>query len=314
MITSASSSSERKSVTRPASRRRAVEIARETLRRRGEPGVFGKMRAVRRIMVEQRQRPGAARRERDRVDIEARHGSGRERGIVHQIAVVKLLHRRDGARRRMRHGRELAVAPDEHVAGAVRHAGMEQRDVRLDGGQQHDRIVIAERIVDHAPVRPVREDVGADQPAQRHERHALLGRLHRGVERRAGRILHPDGPAEDRGSEARRQAELAEADGRGFQRLDTAGADQQFGLQARGRQRDQVQPLHAAPDQRARRLHRHAGGFARHDQHRSRRELTRSLHRRLSQWSASQYSGVCLITRSEPARNLPVAPSRAAAS
>ena len=102
--------------------------------------------------------------------------------------------------------------PIEHVAGAVRHAGMEQRDVRLDRRQQHDRIVIAERIVDHAPVRPVLEDVGADQPAQRHERHALLGRLHGGVERRAGRVLHADGPAEDRGGEARRRAELAEAD------------------------------------------------------------------------------------------------------
>ena len=34
-------------------------------------------------------------------------------------------------------------------------------------------------------------------------------------------------------------AELAEADRGGFQRLDAARADQQVGLQARGRQRDQ---------------------------------------------------------------------------
>ena len=62
-------------------------------------------------------------------------------------------------------------------------------------------------------------------------------------------------------------AELAEADRGCFQRLDAARADQQVGLQGRGRQRDQVQPLHAAADQRAGRRHRHAGAFARHRQH-----------------------------------------------
>ena len=73
-------------------------------------------------------------------------------------------------------------------------------------------------------------------------------------------------PAVTAAVKARRRAELAEADGRGFQRLDAAGADQQIGLQARRRQRDEVQPLDAAPDQRARRFHRHAGHFARHHQ------------------------------------------------
>ena len=62
-------------------------------------------------------------------------------------------------------------------------------------------------------------------------------------------------PAEDRRGEARRRPELAEAHRRGLQRLDAAGADQQVGLQARGRQRDQVQPFHAAADQRAGRRH-----------------------------------------------------------
>ncbi len=38
-------------------------------------------------------------------------------------------------------------------------------------------------------------------------------------------------------------------------------------LQGRGRQRDQMQALDAAADQRARRRHRHARGFARHRQH-----------------------------------------------
>ena len=56
-------------------------------------GLYGsysdeQMRAVRRIMVEQLQRPGAARRDRNRLDIEARHGRGGERRVVHQIAII----------------------------------------------------------------------------------------------------------------------------------------------------------------------------------------------------------------------------------
>ncbi len=50
-------------------------------------------------------------------------------------------------------------------------------------------------------------------------------------------------------------------------RLDAARADQQVRLQARGRQRDQRQPLDAAPDQRPRRRHGDAGALARHRQH-----------------------------------------------
>ena len=85
---------------------------------------------------------------------------------------------------------ELALAPDPDIAVPVGHRRVEQRDIGLDRRQQHDRVVVAERIVDHLPVRPVLEHVGADQSAQRHERHALLGGLEAGVQRRAGRILH----------------------------------------------------------------------------------------------------------------------------
>ena len=74
-------------------------------------------------------------------------------------------------------------------------------------------------------------------------------------------------PDLDRGGEARRRPEFAEADGGGLERLDAAGADQQVGLQARGRQRDQMQAPDAAPDQRARRRHGHARHVARHRQH-----------------------------------------------
>ena len=214
-------------------------------------------------MVRQRQRPGAARLDRDRLDIEAGQSAGGEQRIAQQIAVVNFLHGDDGLLRRMRHGDKFALGADENIAGAVGHRRVKQDDVGRERRQQHDRIVIAERIVDDFPVRPMRQHVGADQPAQRHERHALLGGLELRVQRRAGGVEHADRAGEDRGGEARRRAEFAEADGGGLQRLDAAGADQQIRLQGRGRQRDQMQPLDAAPDQRPRRRHWHARGLSR---------------------------------------------------
>ena len=105
------------------------------------------------------------------------------------------------------------------------------------------------------------------RPAQRHERHALLGGLELRMQRRAGGVHHADRAGEDRRREARRRAEFAEADRGRFQRLDAAGADQQVRLQGRCRQRDQMQSLDAAPDQRARRRHGDARRFTRHRQH-----------------------------------------------
>ena len=122
-------------------------------------------------------------------------------------------------------------------------------------------------IVDDLPVRPMREHVGADEPAQRHEGDAFFRRLERGMDRRAGRVLDGDAACRRRRREARRRSEFAEAHRRRLDRRDAAGADQQIGLQARGRQRDQVQPPDAAPDQRPRRRHGHARDVARHRQH-----------------------------------------------
>ena len=45
-----------------------------------------------------------------------------------------------------------------------------------------------------------------------------------------------------------------------------------LGLITRRQMSDQMQLFHAAADQRARRLHRHAGGFARHHHHRAVRD------------------------------------------
>ena len=218
-------------------------------------------------MVGQAERPAAVRRHRDPVHIEARQSAGREHGIVEQIAVDELLHGDHGLCPRMGHGGELALAADPDIAGAVGHGRVHQHHVGLDRRQQHDRIVRAERIVDHPPVRPVNENVGADDAAQRHERHALLRRLERCMQSRAGRVLHADGRRRDRGDKPRRRSELAEAHGGCLEHADAAGADQEIGLQARGRQRHQMEVLHAAADQGACRFHRHAGDLARHRQH-----------------------------------------------
>src|SRR6266567_4453947 len=113
-ITSARSSSGRKSMSGGAfGVDVAVEVAREALRCRGKLGVFGKMRAVSRVVVEQRQRPSATRRHGDGLDIEARHGAGGEKRVFEQIALVNLLHGCDRVRSRMGHGHQLAVAADE---------------------------------------------------------------------------------------------------------------------------------------------------------------------------------------------------------
>ena len=116
-------------------------------------------------MVGKPERPSAFRRHRDRVHVEAAERAGRERGIVEQVSVVKLFHRHHRLRRGVRHGRELAIAADPDVAVAIGERRVEQRDVGLDRRQQHDRIVVTERIVDDLPVLATREHVGADQPA-----------------------------------------------------------------------------------------------------------------------------------------------------
>src|SRR3954447_26081786 len=91
-MTSARRSSGRKSMSGGAlGVDMAVEIARKALRRCGKLGVLGQVRAVGRIVVEQRQRPGAARRNREGLDVKTRHRAGGEKRIFQQVAVVQLL-------------------------------------------------------------------------------------------------------------------------------------------------------------------------------------------------------------------------------
>jgi hypothetical protein len=104
----------------------------------------------------------------------------------------------------------------------------------------------------------VGEEVGADHPAQRHERHALDAGEQAGVNRGTGRVHHPQAAVTDGLRESRRGAVLAERDRRGLDRRDAARADQHVGLDAARRQADEVQPLRAAPHERARRRNRDA--------------------------------------------------------
>src|SRR6202011_3311026 len=67
-----------------------IEITGKAFRRRGEPGVFGEMRLVGGIMVGQRQRPGAARRDRDRFQIKPAERAGGEQRVFEQIRLVQL--------------------------------------------------------------------------------------------------------------------------------------------------------------------------------------------------------------------------------
>jgi hypothetical protein len=110
------------------------------------------------------------------------------------------------------------------------------------------------------------QDIRADKPAQRHEWHAFFRCLQRRMQRRAGGVLHFDRARFDGGREARRRTKLTEAHRARFKRFDTAGADQQISLQARGWQCHEVYAFHTTPYERAGRRHRHARNLARHHQ------------------------------------------------
>src|SRR6516164_8901355 len=127
-ITFASSSSLRKFVSGGAPLMDVpIEIAGETLGRRGELGVFGQVRRVGGVMVRQRQRPGAARRDRDRFQIKAAERAGGEQRILEQICLVQFLDRDDRLGGGVRHQREVALLADPHVAVAVGEWRVEQR-------------------------------------------------------------------------------------------------------------------------------------------------------------------------------------------
>ena len=108
-----------------------------------------------------------------------------------------------------------------------------------------------ERIVDHAPVGPVAHQVGAENAAQRQERHALLGRLQPGMEHRAGGVPELDPAGLDRGRRSAAPAPCSPSVTAAVSTLrNAARADQQVGLKAELRHADQMQLARPPPDQR----------------------------------------------------------------
>src|SRR5689334_23475147 len=74
-----------------------VEIATETLLGRGAAGVFGKVRAICRIALGERKRPGAALGNRHRLDVEGRDGAGGGGDVGEEVAFDHFLDRDEGA-------------------------------------------------------------------------------------------------------------------------------------------------------------------------------------------------------------------------
>ena len=125
-----------------------------------------KVRRIGRIVVRQRQGCCAAGSDRNRIDVEARQGARCEMHVREQVRLVNPFHGDNGVRRCIRHRRELALSADPDVAVAIGHRRMKQGDIRPDRREQNDRVVLAEGIVDHAPVGPVLGQIRSDQPAQ----------------------------------------------------------------------------------------------------------------------------------------------------
>ena len=232
-----------------------VEVVPEALFGLGRLRVQPQVRAVGRVAAAQPDRPGSLARLRDGRHVQRRDRPGGRAIVGQQVVVTDRLDGHERHARRVRHRHELPAHADPDVAVAIGHGCVEEGDVGLDRGQQQDGIACFERVVDHPPVAAVGLDVRAQDPAQRNERHALLGRLQAGVDGRAGRVADRDEAARDGLAEARSQAVFAERHRRCLDDADAAGADQQVGLQAGLRHGDQLQIADASPDQRAHGCH-----------------------------------------------------------
>ena len=194
-----------------------LEIGRKPASRPRGAGVGGDVRGVGLVFVEQRDRPGAAFGDGDRFDVGGADDAGGEAFVLEQVAGHHALDRDQDALGGVREGGEFAPPADPDIAGFVGHDGMEGGDVGREGGEQDDLVRLgAERVLDDLPVRPMREEVAAQDAAQRHEGNALLRRLQHGVDGGAGRVEHAQAAAGDGGGEAGGKPGLAEADGAGL--------------------------------------------------------------------------------------------------
>ena len=146
---------------------------------------------------------------------------------------------------------------------------MKERYVGPNGRQQHDRIVLAEGIVDDPPIRAHFEQVRTDDAAQRREGASHLRRAERRVNRGTCRILDDDRTACGRGGKTRRLPQLAETHGGSLHRGDCASADQQVGLERRRWQCHEMQSLDPAADECPRCRHGDARVVRGNGQHRA---------------------------------------------
>src|SRR6185312_246498 len=96
-----------------------VEIAAEPGFGRGGAQVVDDVPGVLGIEVAEFERPGAARRHRDGLDIEGRDGRRGHHLVGEQIAFMELLDRGDAALRRMGQREQVAPAADPDIAVAV---------------------------------------------------------------------------------------------------------------------------------------------------------------------------------------------------
>ena len=149
-------------------------------------------------------------------------------------------------------GGAFTPPPDPDIAFLIGHGGVEADKIRVEGWQQHNRVFAIRRegVWHHFPIRPIGQDIAADQPAQRHEGHAFFSGLQHGVNGGAGGINHLDGAGAQGSAEARREAGLTKRNRAGLHAGDAASADQYIRGKARNRHAHQAQITHPAPDQR----------------------------------------------------------------
>ena len=109
--------------------------------------------------------------------------AGREQLVLEHVARAQLLDRSRRRARGMRDGRELAAAADPDVARLVAPSarGTARRPARSRARRGSDPSRRRTGFARPASRPVIVHQVGTEHAAQRHERHALLGRLQRGV-------------------------------------------------------------------------------------------------------------------------------------
>ncbi len=105
---------------------------------------------------------------------------------------------------------------------------MEKGHVRTNGRQQDQGVfafTCSEWVIDDFPVLSIRQQVRAQDAAQRHKRNPFLRRLQPRVDHRTGRITQSDRTAAHGGSESRCGSILAERKSGGLERSHAARTD-----------------------------------------------------------------------------------------